>query len=113
MNLFAILDILTFKLYRLLRDKGFVLITTYKSSPNLSFFFLTRYLTLGRVSHLQTLYITNVSSKEELRHILIYHYIAAYYIIANDLNLSITETSISLRGKIQRFVSGIKTDSVL
>ena len=44
-------------------------------SPNLSASSLSRYLELGIVLHLQTLYITNVSSKEEPRHFLIYHYI--------------------------------------
>ena len=45
----------------------------YKSSPNLSFFSLIMYLTLWRVSHSQTLYITNASGEEEPRHFLIYH----------------------------------------
>ena len=51
--------------------------TPYKSSPNLPFPSLIRYLTLGRVLHLLTLYITNVSSEKELRHFLIYCYITA------------------------------------
>ena len=41
----------------------------YKSSPTLYLF------SLGRVSHLQTLYITNGSSGKEPRQFLVYHYI--------------------------------------
>ena len=44
-------------------------------SKNLYFFSLIRGFTLARVSHLQTLYITNASSEEEPRQFLIYHYI--------------------------------------
>ena len=53
-------------------------IMAYKPSPNLSFSSLFRYLTLGRVSHLHMLYITNVSSEEEPRRLLVYHFILDY-----------------------------------
>ena len=56
-----------------------------KPSLNLSFSSLFRYLTLGRVSHFQTLYITNVSSEEEPWHLLIYHYILDYGSILEDI----------------------------
>ena len=46
--------------------------------PTFPFSSLIRYLTLRRVSHLQTFYITNVSSEEEPRHFSIYHYITVY-----------------------------------
>ena len=47
----------------------------YKPFPNLFISSLIRHLQLNSVSHLQTLYLTNVSSKEEPRHFLICHYI--------------------------------------
>ena len=47
----------------------------YKSSSNFYFFSFIRYLTLERVSQVQTLYITNASSEKEPRH---YHYIAGW-----------------------------------
>ena len=45
------------------------------TNPFQTLTFPLSYLTLGCVSHLQTLYITNASSQEEPRHSLIYHYI--------------------------------------
>ena len=69
---------LTFKRHSSFRKKKVQLqipITAYKSSSKLYFSSLIRYLALGQVSHLQTLYITNVFSEEEPRHFLIYHYI--------------------------------------
>ena len=42
---------------------------------NFFFFSINKCLTLGRVSHLQTLYIKKVSSEQESRHFLTYNYI--------------------------------------
>ena len=47
-------------------------LTAYKFFK-LLLFFLIRYLTLGSGSHLQTLYITNVSIEEKPRHLSIYY----------------------------------------
>ena len=62
------------------RSRGFAVdsyVTAYKPSPNLSFSSFIWYLTFEPVLHLPTLLITNVSSEEEPRHFLIYHYITA------------------------------------
>ena len=54
-----------------------------KPLPKPFLFLFNKYLTLRRASPLQALYLTNVYSKEEPRHLLIYHYItddyACYY----------------------------------
>ena len=62
----------------------------WKLVSNFFFFSLITYLTLGRVLHFQTLYITNVSSEREPRYFLIYNYITGYlhiyfvtYLLAN------------------------------
>ena len=68
---------LTFKLNRLFWRRRL-------SFPNLYFSSLFRYLTLGRVSHLQTLYITNDSSEEKPRHFLIYRYITVPYTLCTE-----------------------------
>ena len=53
-------------------------ITAHKPFPNLYVFSFIRYLSLGCVLHLQTLYITNDPSKEEPRYFLIYYYITGF-----------------------------------
>ena len=50
----------------------------YKPSLSLHLSSLIKYLTHGHVSHLQELYITNVSSKEESGHVLVSHNITAH-----------------------------------
>ena len=66
----------------------YIPITAYKPSPNLSCSSLIRYLTLGRVSHLQTLHITNVSSKEESRHFR--HFTNSSLLINTNLDFDLT-----------------------
>ena len=58
-----------------LGGKGFALDLNNGTQTISKPFPFIRYLALGRMSHLQTLYITNVSSEEEPRHFLIHHYI--------------------------------------
>ena len=69
---------LTVELHRLFWRQRFCF-RSYQGLRNhfqiIPFSSLIRYFTLRRVLHWLTLYITNASSKEELRHFLIYHYI--------------------------------------
>ena len=62
--------------------KGFALdLSNGLQALSKPFLFLStrrRYLTLERVSRLQMLYITNVSSEEEPGHFLFYHYTTVY-----------------------------------
>ena len=70
---------------------------------NLSFTSLNKYLILRRVLHLQTLYIINVSSEEEPRHFLLYHFITGYeFLLSIKFMFNFEKTSLAFLGRSSR-----------